>query len=143
MQKYKLVNFKREYSFELPYFSLNKEDSSWIISQMFITLGLGDVSCSNSLFFNFLNNNLKKELSYGNEFNFHDLIKIQLKNVKQDSVVFLVWDLESNVDLFTMENLVKYWDDVWYDTSDEAIALFFPFSQKVVLITDQGFIKTN
>lgn len=144
MEKFKLEIFKKENSEELRYLTLNRDDSSWIISQIFHTLGGREKFKNTDLFFNYLNDSLANKLLFEEEFSSNSLKEIQVKGeIKEDSLVFVVWDLESDIDLFRMETLINYWNYIWYDTSDEAISLFIPCSSKVLLITDHGYIKSN
>lgn len=143
MEKFKLEIFKKDNAFDLPYITLNKDDSIWIVDQISLTLRDSYVKNENS-FFHFLNDSLEVVFLYNNNFSSSFLKELIIRlQLTEESLVFVVWDLDLPVDLFKLENLVDYWNYIWYDASDEAIALFFPSKNKVLLLTDHGYLKYN
>lgn len=40
----------------------------------------------------------------------------------------------------TLSCLSKYWDYIWYGSSDEMVLLYFDEYEKVLLITDYGVV---
>lgn len=59
-------------------------------------------------------------------------------NLEKSSPVFVIWSFDELVDTFNFSDLLKYWDYIWYGSSDEAVILFFPSSGFILLITDWG-----
>jgi len=144
MDNYKLDIFRKETAEELQYLSLNFEDSLWI-TQSIISIIDPQVSINNTpSYFRFLEASLEEEVRYDQEVLKEDLGSIlDLDSLKLDSLIYVVWDLESKVDLFKLDNLLNYWEYIWYDSSDEAIILFVPCIRKILLVTDHGFVKCN
>lgn len=144
MQDFKLKVFRNENSKELKHVSLNLDDSSWIIHQLIKVIEPMTQINDTPSFFKFLSLNLKNEMYYDKEISYEHLESVLNQNtLKNDSLVYIVWDLETKVDLFRLEDLLRFWEFIWYDVSDEAIVLFVPCIEKLLLVTDHGFIKSN
>lgn len=62
--------------------------------------------------------------------------KFNLK-IPGDVVVNVIWNYDS-VDCFEIDVLKKYWEYIWYGTSDEMCLLYFPEISFFVILTDYG-----
>ena len=52
-----------------------------------------------------------------------------------DQEVFLIWNYDYDIDKFNLSYLIRYWEDIWFSASDEAIGVFCPAIKKIVIIT--------
>ena len=68
---------------------------------------------------------------------FECLISIFDLNIPGDVVVNVIWNYDS-VDCFEIDVLKKYWEYIWYGTSDEMCLLYFPEISFFVILTDYG-----
>jgi hypothetical protein len=60
------------------------------------------------------------------------LTRLELINGKS---VIVIWKYPDDMDKFDLRYLIKYWEDIWFSSSDEVICLFFPEIDKMILIT--------
>ncbi|WP_321438345.1 hypothetical protein [uncultured Bacteroides sp.] len=58
-------------------------------------------------------------------------------NLSEDAVVNVIWDYDS-IDCLELDTLNKYWEYIWYGTSDEMCLLYIPETSFFVVITDYG-----
>ena len=136
MEKYKLENFQKEYGGK----KLN-----------FIPLGSYEVQV--------FKNRLRNELSVESELSLLSLWEIlestkfnidttdnlsqifkNLKiNISNDVNVYVIWNLNNEIDFFKYEELSQYWEDIWYDTSDELVLLYA--QGFYILISEWGEIR--
>lgn len=65
------------------------------------------------------------------------LIKLKLN---EQTEVIVIWRFPGDIDKFELSYLLIHWEDVWYPASDEAVCLFFPLTDQLILITDYGMI---
>ena len=144
MEEFKIEILKKEKPEDLLEFTtLNMEDTKWIISNL---LKVADLSGINTeQLYTFLFKSLKNEISYEREVSatFLENLLLTKFNIPSDTLCFVFWDYESGVDLFKVKELLNNWDYVWYDKSDEAMVLYFPSQEKLILVTDHGVVKTN
>ena len=137
-----VFNFRASLSLE--YQSLNRPDSISLLEKIVKRCGISDNINSTQELFKNINKSLREEVIYGDDFSSQTLSDL-IKNHQLDgnSLVYIVWDYESSIDQIRFTDILKYWDYIWYDSSDEAIILYFPSIEKVVLITDHGVLKFN
>lgn len=60
-------------------------------------------------------------------------------NISEDTIVNVIWDYDS-IDCFEFDKLKKYWEYIWYGTSDEMCLLYIPEVSFFVVISDYGTI---
>jgi len=65
----------------------------------------------------------------------------QLELMSQKYVI-VIWKYMEDMDKFDLKYLIKYWEDIWFSSSDETVCLFFPESIKMILITHYNVIYT-
>ena len=145
MDEFKLKIFEKDYPNEILELStLNCKDTRWITTNI---LRLGNLSESindTQLFYNSIVDSLQNEILYEEGMSKYFLQSIlNILGISNDSVCFVFWDFEKEVDLLSVKTILSKWDYIWYDTSDEALILYFPGNDKLMLVTDQGFIKTT
>ena len=84
--------------------------------------------------------NVHIEISDINECNtFPKILSLLNGKVDMEADVYLVWN-HRNIDKMTLSCLSKYWDYIWYGSSDEMVLLYFDEYEKVLLITDYGVV---
>jgi hypothetical protein len=144
MDDFKIQIFKEEQPEGLLQFTtLNTEDSKWVIGNMLKVAGMSGINTEQ--LYTFLFKSLKNEVSYDHEVSVAFLKNLLLtkSDIPPDTLCFVFWDYENGIDLFEVEELLLNWDYIWYDKSDEAMILYFPSQEKLILITDHGVVKTN
>jgi hypothetical protein len=55
--------------------------------------------------------------------------------IQNEQDVIVIWDYPDDIDKFNVNYLLKYWEDIWFSTSDEVIGLFFPVINRMIVIT--------
>lgn len=134
MEQFKLENFKKERKKDLAFLELSDYETRIFVNRIKNENRFNN-HLSLSLFWHELEpNSITVEST-------NELTEIfnQLNlNISNDSVVYVVWDFES-IDVFKYKEISKYWDDIWYDTSDEIILLCT--EGYYILITDYGEIR--
>jgi len=68
---------------------------------------------------------------------FECLVSIFNLNISEDAVVNVIWDYDS-IDCFELDTLKRYWEYIWYGTSDEMCLLYIPEISFFVVVTDYG-----
>lgn len=74
------------------------------------------------------------ELSVDIEKVFRDL------RVLEEEIAIIIWNYPGDIDKMKLKDVIKYWEDIWFSPSDEAVAIFFPTVQKIVLITHYNIV---
>ncbi len=145
MEKFKIQIFKEEKPGELFQFvTLNLEDSKWVVKNILKAGAISEEINETHLLYSLLLESLENEILYKNKVSATLLKKVLTTfSFSLDSICFVFWDFENGVDLFIVDDLLGNWDYIWYDTSDEAMILYFPCKEKLILITDFGILKTN
>lgn len=145
MEEFKIQIFKNEQPDKLFQFTtLNREDSTWVGATILKLAGISEILTETGLLYNSLFKFLTKEILYENEISSIFLKEVLTTfDISPDSVCFVFWDYESYIDLFKVEELTNNWDYIWYDKSDEAMILYFPSKEKIILVTDHGLLKSN
>ncbi|KAA0990013.1 hypothetical protein [Dyadobacter aurulentus] len=88
---------------------------------------------------------LLKKLSYKKEYDGVDT-SLEIEAVFQDlalqndSEVFVIWNYPGDMDKFDLSYLLKYWEDIWFSVSDEAIGIFFPVMDRIIVVTHYNVI---
>lgn len=59
---------------------------------------------------------------------------------QNDSEVFVIWNYPGDMDKFDLSYLLKYWEDIWFSTSDEAVGIFFPVIDRIIVITHYNVV---
>lgn len=59
---------------------------------------------------------------------------------QNDSEVFVIWRYPSDMNKFHQSYLVKYWEDIWFGASDEAVGIFSPEMGKIIVVTHYGVV---
>ena len=145
MEAFKIEIFKKERPSEPLFFkTLNREDSHWVLSNILKLAEKEGKLIGTEQLYSYLYGYLKNEVLYRDQ-NVRACLENALKKcqIPLDALCFVFWDCESSVDLFILKDLITYWEFVWYETSDEAVVLFFPATEKLMLITEHGLMKTN
>ena len=139
-----MENFKKEIwekdHLDLKYSILSCSDIKKVISDIEAQYNI-TISLNTSLFVD-ISKEFKNELTlqHINEpAGFKDLVSLLNLNVLSDSIVNIIWNY-NKVDQCKYETLQKYWEYVWYGTSDEMCLLHFPSIQALIMITDYGAI---
>ncbi|HRX28165.1 MAG TPA: hypothetical protein P5235_02180 [Saprospiraceae bacterium] len=145
MEKFKIDIFEKDNpSKSIDLISLNSSDSKWVSLLLTNCIKYFSEGLDTQELFIFLGHYLDKEFKYKNDVTKKFLKNILMKlNIPFDAVCFMFWDFESGIDIIKTTDLIEKWDYIWYDTSDEALILFFPSMDKIVLITDHGVVKTR
>lgn len=60
----------------------------------------------------------------------------------KDKFINIIWR-ENQINRVSIDFLEQYWNFIWYPTSDEAVILFFPISEKIVMLTDFNRVYYN
>lgn len=145
MEEFKIEIFNKENPAEsFRHATLNKGDSNWIIKNVLKDARISvDVNSTQSFFKN-MTEGLENQIIYGDQ-DIKDLLEEYFDSAKigNDALVFIVWDFETGVDQFKMQDILYFWDYIWYGPSDEALIVYCPSMSKLILVTDQGYIKTN
>jgi hypothetical protein len=146
MEKYKIEIFKKENSNDTFEFkTLSEFLSGKVIGLLLRHFGFKTMNVTNVDFFRNLETNIRNKIPYGSS----GITKVQLENIfsnfriTDDSPIFLIWDLDTMIDYLTLRNLLKYFEYIWYDSSDEALVLFVPEAEFVVLLTDRGYLACS
>ena len=141
MEQFKIANFEKSHDFKLEFTTLTEEMSLNIISEILKHAGgstneivnffsIVAKGISNSFLFNSINS----------KHGFTDLLEANPK--LQTDKLLVIWDNDQPVDSFSTQILAKYWDYIWYGTSDEAMVLFSP-NKFIILISDWGEIRVK
>lgn len=143
MESFKLEIFKKENSKgRIDFSTLNTQDSIWVLSlikDMFY--GRIDVSTTQK-FYQDLEDNIDVEHVGFDEIDNCILRDILTEyEINESSLCFVIWEIESSVDLIGFGELIDKWEYIWYDSSDEAMVIFIPGINRLLLVTDHGYIK--
>lgn len=141
MEQYKLDAFAFDHPEKLDIWTLDNHLSNVIISGLFKTL---DIDIKNAHPFKEVYDKLGNSLIIDsiNEKEGFDVLfsKIFISQLNDEDQVFLIWNINTPVDICSVKILKKYWDYIWYGSSDEALLLFVP--EKFVLqLSDWGEVK--
>jgi serine/threonine protein kinase len=145
MEKFKLDIFeKNNPSKRIDFWTLNIDDSSWILGLLKKMLENNINISTTERFYQDLEQYLTNEYVDFDEIDESLLINLfrELK-IKESTMCFVIWEIESKVNIFEIRELIDKWEYIWYDASDEAMVLFMPGIKQILLITDQGYIKTS
>lgn len=144
MDSYKLDIFRDENpSKALEFLTFNAFDSKWLLDKFLVDIGCLSIVESTQNLFTVVEGLLQKEILYKDCISKTFLKSIfDSKGIKEDSIVFIIWDYNTGVDIFKTSTLLENWDYIWYDTSDEAIILYLPSLKNVFLLSDHGLIKS-
>ena len=75
-----------------------------------------------------------------NQYNgFETLYSLLGVNMQEEDAVYVVWNYH-DVDMFSLKNLIKYWEYIWYGPSDECCLLYFAKNNLLVMPTDYGTV---
>ncbi|NQX81070.1 MAG: hypothetical protein HRT66_03615 [Flavobacteriaceae bacterium] len=135
MEEYKLDNFKREYNKNLAYCELDRKKSKEIIYLVKKELSLKE-DYSMKLAWDSLK--LKKIIVLDTS-DLLDVIKCTGIDIEKKYDIYIVWNFDVSVDVIKYEELSKYWDDIWYDTSDEMVILYT--NEFCILISECGEVR--
>ena len=145
MEEFKIEIFNKENPVDsFRHTTLNKGDSNWIIKNALEVAGISvDITSTQSLF-KHMTEGLENQIIYGDQ-DIKDLLKdyFDSAEIGRDSLVFIIWDFESRVDQFKLQDILDFWDYIWYGPSDEALIIDCPGVSKILVVTDHGHIKIN
>ena len=141
MEKYKLDNFERENpGAVLDFQNLDLFVSGKVIGMLLSFLGYKSADIQTSKLYTDIQNSPLAKIEYGDEMTLAFLGKLLASlDIGISDTVFVIWDLKSTVDQFDGGILIRYWDYIWYDSSDEGIVLFIPNREIALFITEHGY----
>lgn len=143
MEKFKLDIFKSENpGLVLDFQNLDLFTSGKIIGMLLSFLGYDSIQIVTSQLFNDIQGRSFSKINYDGEVTTGFLNNlISDLDIDKDDKLFVIWDLKSSVDVFAADTLVRYWNFIWYDTSDEGVLLFIPDRKLGLFVTDRGYIS--
>lgn len=137
MEQFKLENFKKEHKKDLTFLELSDYETKMFLKRIKNENRFNDhLSLSLSLFWNELELN---SITVESTDKLTEIFNQLNLNISNDSIVYVVWSFDEPIDAFKYEEISKYWDDIWYDISDEIVLLCT--EGHYVLITDYGEIR--
>lgn len=124
------------------YETLNGFQSGKIIGMLLALFGVTDHATTPQAFYPVIDKELDKKIFYDTIVDSRLLFSIFSKFTTDfNSEVYVVWNIDCDVDRMRLGDLVDYWEYIWYDTSDEAIILYLPQSKNIVFVTDRGYLS--
>ena len=138
MDNFKLELYRKNSNDPFPeYTTLDKDDAENLVAEIRSILNISDeVSLFQSLIGSLRNEDFDDEYTINLGQIFFDF------NLDFKSEVFLIWDYDE-IDFFRCQDLIQYWEHVWYADSDEAVILYFRDLKQLILITDFNRIYWN
>jgi hypothetical protein len=139
MENFKKELFLREYDAQLSFKPLS--DGEKLFLNGFLEQKYRINNSSNGDFFKVL----LDKLSNKKEYQCIDT-SLELGSIIQDLVfpndseVFVIWNYPGDIDKFDLSYLLKYWEDIWFSTSDEAVGIFFPVMDRIIVITHYNVV---
>ncbi|RYY56708.1 MAG: hypothetical protein EOO09_05600 [Chitinophagaceae bacterium] len=141
MEQFKLDIFSKDHPESyLRVETLASPESEQIIAELLRVLRLDTSRSRDSDLFEELERRVEK-------FPLHDRETIDLireitdgQNSGTDTDVFLIWGIKEAVDRVLLSDLLKSWEYIWYDVSDEAVVLLIPQFYSLLLATDHGYL---
>jgi hypothetical protein len=140
MQLFKIDNFKRSHSREaFPVFHhLSDEEISVIRSRLKKSFG-SETDSGKSLLMTIHSRavSIPQHNALDDDFNLANAIADA--GIEPASDVFISWDSLHDIDRFQFNDCVRYFDDLWYPSSDD-IELFDETGHWVMLVAHDGYI---
>lgn len=137
MEEFK-VDIWRKDNINVQYRSLNQVEKQNIIDDIEGKLKIR-LSCGSNLFIKLLKILMDQMilLNINEPDGFECLVSKFNLNISEDTIVNVIWDCDS-IDCFELDTLKKYWEYIWYGTSDEMCLLYIPGISFFVVVTDCG-----
>jgi hypothetical protein len=128
LEKFKIEKFKAENSGEFPPFTELNESHMEVMYDSLHSRFQIPIENSEVMFTSVMETGSPSPVE-----DLHDScwLKRYFKHPEQD--VYIIWDKDA-VDLMSIESLIKYWNFLWYDVSDEAVILYSPSDGNMVLV---------
>lgn len=143
MQAFKLELFRKEYpGQELEFETLDAFQSGKVIGMLCSCFEWSYPTRRSLEFFKYA----EEKCYSGEHLNLMELGNDDLESllksngILEDESVYIIWDLETPVDRFKAGTLTKFWDDVWFDVSDDALFLFIPEKRIALFVTHYGLV---
>ncbi|PQV44582.1 hypothetical protein CLV33_1212 [Jejuia pallidilutea] len=137
MDEFKLENFKKEYKKDLIFLELSDFETKRIVNRIKNENRFNNhLPLTLSLFWKELESN---SINVESTNILEEIFNVLNLKVSSSSIVYIIWDFEKPIDVFKYDEVSKYWDDIWYDTTDEIILLCI--EDYYILITDYGEIR--
>jgi hypothetical protein len=133
MEYFKKDIFLNRYNTAIEFENVNIEERE--ILQKYVDESLGEDADENTFFINIQQHlkNYRPFDSLDNDQNIATTLE-SLRLLTEDNVI-VIWKYPHDIDKFKLSYLIKYWEDIWFVPSDEAVCLFFPKAFKMILIT--------
>lgn len=141
MESFKIENFKREYmreSFPL-YRSLNAQELNNLQRKLFKKTSLNNSNNLNELVYYIQSNGTLINKYDASEDDFVLIDLISAKDIICKEKIFINWYQFDDVDEMKIINLSKYFDDIWYQGSDD-IELFDKTLTWIISVRHDGII---
>lgn len=129
MEQYKIENLERDF-IKLQFETLADQQSSKVLEHLF-----QEFSLNNGNLYRQMSDKLTTvcnipALNKSNGFN--DMLKTLDISFLDNEKFYLIWNEQQNIDMFSVSDLKKFWDYIWYGPADEALILYIP--EKIVLM---------
>lgn len=138
MKEYKLLNMRKMNNSAISAFRSISDKSA--LAKLFEVLNSHGFKIDSNLFLNIRDKALYFEVS--DTYNIKDILKYYRNNKYFKSNIYIYWD-ENDIDLISYSDLITYWEEYWYDTSDESVILVDAETNNFVMITDYGLIYSS
>lgn len=142
MEKFKREIWEKD-ELHIEYDSLDYQQIQQILYKIVKEYNVTIDNLNNSSFFINMSDILKKSvvlLDINEKDGFKDMCSLLKLNILQNSIVYVIWNY-TDIDRFQACTLQKYWDYIWYGTSDEVCLLYFADIKSFVMINDYGTIQ--
>lgn len=131
MEEFKKELFLEDNKFAVPVSQVTVEEKNDI--ERFINSKLKNKACS---FFTGLKDILTNSKSY-NSLESSATIERACRDLRllEAEIAIIIWNYPDDVDKMQLRDIIRYWENIWFSSSDEAAAIFFPVQRKIILIT--------
>lgn len=141
MEKFKTEIFEKENpGSQFEFVTLDAFESGKLIGFLLERLGFSDPLITDQEFFSRCEQFLHSKISGSGEVSVSDLRNLLDKGqVDSDKSAYIIWSVATLVDQVALRYLLDNWDFFWYDTSDEAMMIYLPGVNQVVLVTESRY----
>jgi len=143
MEKFKVDIYRSEHGNEVfKYETLGGFQSGKVIGMLLSLLGITDYNTPAQAFYPFLEKEIGDKIIYNDGVDSGLLSSVfSLITTDDNDDVYIIWDIDCNVDTMRLSDLIDNWEYIWYDTSDEAVILYLPHSKNIIFVTDRGYFS--